>query len=219
MKNTFAVLFDMDGVITDSNPYHKDAWFLFCEKYNVPLTEEDVPKYIYGKTNKQALKDLFKKEFSPEESFALSEEKEAIYRQLHQATIEPVKGIPKFLQTLQQNQILTAVATNAPVANLNFTLDTLQLRQYFNVLIDASQVTKGKPDPEIYLKAAELLNMPPEHCIVMEDSTTGVEAGLRAGMKVVSITTTHSKEELAHTHLVIDDFDELTLDKLAALVS
>ena len=219
MEKKFAVIFDMDGVITDSNPYHKDAWFKFCEKYKVSLTEEDVPKYIYGKTNKQALKDIFKKDFSAEESFAMSEEKEAIYRELHQPTIQPVKGIPHFLQLLKQNQIPTAVATNAPVANLNFTMDTLQLRQYFDVLIDASQVTKGKPDPEIYLKAAELLNMPPERCIVMEDSTTGVEAGLRAGMKVVSITTTHTKEELAHTHLVIDDFDELTFEKLEALVN
>jgi beta-phosphoglucomutase len=86
------------------------------------------------------------------------------------------------------------------------------------VLIDASQVNKGKPDPEIYLKAAQLLNMPPARCIVMEDSTVGVEAGLRAGMKVVGITTTHPAEELAHTHLVIDTFAELTVDKLAALL-
>lgn len=218
MKEKFAVLFDMDGVIVDSNPYHKDAWLEFCRRYNVELKEEDVPKYIYGKTNKAALVDVFQREFSPEESFRMSEEKEAIYRELHRADISLIRGLDTLLQRFSQAEIPLAVCTNAPVANLNFTLEQTGIRSYFKVLIDASQVSKGKPDPEIYLKAAQLLNMPPERCIVMEDSTVGVEAGLRAGMKVVGITTTHSAEELAHTHLVIDDFEELTVDKLASLL-
>jgi beta-phosphoglucomutase family hydrolase len=219
MKEKFAVLFDMDGVIIDSNPYHKDAWLEFCRRYQVELKEEDVPRYIYGKTNKTALVDVFQREFSPEESFRLSEEKEAIYRDLHRADIRLIKGLDHLLNAFEQHQIPLAVCTNAPVANLDFTLEETGIRPYFEVLIDASKVSKGKPDPEIYLKAAQLLQVPAERCIVMEDSTVGVEAGLRAGMKVVGITTTHTREELAHTHLVIDDFDELTVDRLAALLN
>jgi beta-phosphoglucomutase len=219
MKEKFAVLFDMDGVIIDSNPYHKDAWLEFCRRYQVELKEEDVPRYIYGKTNKTALVDVFQREFSPEESFRLSEEKEAIYRDLHRADIRLIKGLDHLLDAFEQHQIPLAVCTNAPVANLDFTLEETGIRPYFEVLIDASKVSKGKPDPEIYLKAAQLLQVPAERCIVMEDSTVGVEAGLRAGMKVVGITTTHTREELAHTHLVIDDFDELTVDRLAALLN
>jgi beta-phosphoglucomutase len=218
MKEKFAVLFDMDGVIIDSNPYHKDAWLEFCRRYQVELREEDVPRYIYGKTNKAALVDVFQREFSPEESFRLSEEKEAIYRDLHRADIRLIQGLDGLLDNFRQHQIPLAVCTNAPVANLDFTLEETGIRPYFEVLIDASQVSKGKPDPEIYLKAAELLNVSPDRCIVMEDSTVGVEAGLRAGMKVVGITTTHTREELAHTHLVIDDFRELTVERLAALL-
>ena len=218
MKEKFAVLFDMDGVIIDSNPYHKDAWLEFCRRYEVELKEEDVPRYIYGKTNKTALVDVFQREFSPEESFRMSEEKEAIYRELHRADISLIKGLDSLLKTFAQHDIPLAVCTNAPIANLDFMLEETGIRPYFKVLIDASQVSKGKPDPEIYLKAARLLDVPPARCIVMEDSTVGVEAGLRAGMKVVGITTTHTAAELAHTHLVIDDFEELTVDKLGALL-
>jgi beta-phosphoglucomutase family hydrolase len=218
IKEKFAVLFDMDGVIIDSNPYHKDAWLEFCRRYQVELKEEDVPRYIYGKTNKAALVDVFQREFSPEESFRLSEEKEAIYRELHRADIRLIEGLGDLLEAFRQHHIPLAVCTNAPVANLDFTLEETGIRSYFQVLIDASKVSKGKPDPEIYLKAAQLLSMPPNRCIVMEDSTVGVEAGLRAGMKVVGITTTHTRQELAHTHLVIDDFRELTVEQLAALL-
>lgn len=218
MKEKFAVLFDMDGVIIDSNPYHKDAWMAFCRRYQVELREEDVPRYIYGKTNKTALVDVFQREFSPEESFRMSEEKEAIYRELHRPDIGLIKGLAGLLEDFKRHQVPLAVCTNAPVANLDFMLEETGIRPYFQVLIDASKVSKGKPDPEIYLKAAQLLGIAPGRCIVMEDSTVGVEAGLRAGMKVVGITTTHSRQELAHTHLVIDDFDELSVDKLQALL-
>jgi beta-phosphoglucomutase len=208
----------MDGVIIDSNPYHKDAWLEFCRRYNVELREEDVPAKIYGKTNKAALVDVFQRPFSPEESYRMSEEKEAIYRELHRPDISLIAGLEDLLKSFQQHQIPLAVCTNAPVANLDFMLEQTGIRPYFQVLIDASKVSKGKPDPEIYLTAAQLLGVSPDRCIVMEDSTVGVEAGLRAGMKVVGITTTHPAEELAHTHLVIDDFTNLTVDKLAALL-
>lgn len=218
MDQKFAVIFDMDGVIVDSNPYHKEAWLQFCKKYEVELKEEDVAETIYGKTNEAALKEVFKKDFSPEEADKLGEEKEAIYRELHQKDMVPVKGLISFLQKLKENNISIAVATNAPLSNLNFILERTQTKQYFDDLIYAKMVSKGKPDPEIYLKAAEKLDMPPARCIVMEDSTTGVEAGLRAGMKVVALTTTHSPEELANTHLVIPDFENLTPEKLASLL-
>lgn len=218
MNKKFAVIFDMDGVIVDSNPYHKEAWLQFCRKYNIELKEEDVAETIYGKTNEAALKEVFKKDFTPEEADRMGEEKEALYRKLHEKDMEPVKGLISFLQMLKQNNISTAVATNAPVSNLNFILERTQVKPYFDELINAKMVKKGKPDPDIYLKAAEKLKVLPEQCIVMEDSITGVEAGLRAGMKVVAITTTHPAEELAHTHLVINDFEDLTLNKLTALL-
>ena len=217
MNEKFAVIFDMDGVIIDSNPYHKEAWLQFADKYNVELKEEEVPEKIFGKTNTTALRDVFQKEFSPEENFKMGEEKEAIYRELHGKEMEPISGFREFIQMLKDNGIPMAVATNAPVSNVDFIMEKIGLRDYFKVVIDASSVKHGKPDPEIYLKSAERLGVPPERCIVMEDSVPGAEAGIRAGMKVVTITTSHSKEELDHTDLVIDGYEELTMEKLISL--
>jgi beta-phosphoglucomutase len=217
MNEKFAVIFDMDGVIIDSNPYHKEAWLQFAEKYKVELKEEEVPEKIFGKTNTTALRDVFQREFSPEENEKLGEEKEAIYRELHEKDLAPIEGLRSFLEMLKQHQIPMAVATNAPVSNVNFIMDKTGLRHYFKIVIDSSSVKHGKPDPEIYLKSAEKLGVPPERCIVMEDSVPGAEAGIRAGMKVIAITTSHSKEELSQTHLVIDAYQELSFEKLVAL--
>lgn len=217
MNEKFAVIFDMDGVIIDSNPYHKEAWLQFAEKHNIELKEEEVGEKIFGKTNTTALRDVFGKEFSPEENMKLGEEKEAIYRELHEKDLVPIPGVRQYLERLKQNGIPMAVATNAPVSNVDFIMERTGLRHYFEVVIDSSSVKNGKPDPEIYLKSAEKLGMPPARCIVMEDSVPGAEAGLRAGMKVIAITTTHSKEELSQTHLVIDAYEELSLEKLVSL--
>ena len=217
MNEKFAVIFDMDGVIIDSNPYHKEAWLQFAEKYNIELKVEEVPEKIYGKTNTTALRDVFQKDFSPEENERLGEEKEAIYRDLHAKDLEPIAGLRKLLEMLKEHQVPMAVATNAPVSNVDFIMEKTGLRPYFGVVIDSSSVKNGKPDPEIYLKSAEKLGVLPERCIVIEDSVPGAEAGIRAGMKVVAITTTHSKEELEQTDLVIDAYKELSFEKLAAL--
>lgn len=213
-----AVIFDMDGVITDSNPYHKRAWEIFCKKYGVELTEEDLQQHVYGQTNKHALKHIFSDDLPPEDHDRYAEEKEALYRELHEPEMELAPGLKDFLKMLKQHQVQTAVATSAPTENLNFTLDRLGIRDYFDQLIDISGVKNGKPDPEIYLKAAKALGVEPERCIVMEDSAPGVEAGQRAGMKVIGLTTTHSREELSHTDLVIDDFRGLTMEKLQRLL-
>lgn len=217
MTKKFAVIFDMDGVLIDSNPYHKEAWLQFTEKYKVELKEEEVAEKIFGKTNTNALRDVFGKEFTPEENEKMGEEKEAIYRELHSKDLAPMEGVKHFLEMLKQHQIPTAVATNAPTSNLDFIMDKTGLRPYFEVAIDSGSVKKGKPDPEIYLKTAEQLGVAPERCIVMEDSVPGAEAGIRAGMKVIAITTSHSKEEFSQTDLVIDTFEELSFEKLVSL--
>jgi beta-phosphoglucomutase len=215
----FAVIFDMDGVITESNPYHKQAWEIFCQKYELELTEKDLQEHVYGQTNKHALTHIFDKELSEEECLALAEEKEAIYRELHDPEMELTPGLKEFLEMLQEHGVRTAVATSAPTSNLEFTLNRLDIRRYFDQTIDISGVKNGKPDPEIYLKAAEKLGVAPEQCIVMEDSVPGVEAGKRAGMTVIGLTTTHSAEELDHTDLTIEDFRGLRLEKLQELLS
>lgn len=226
MKKELAVLFDMDGVICDTNPYHLQAWEQFAVKHQLNLAGKDLGYYIYGRTNRDALQ-LFLRDgafangvhFNEAQFNDLSEEKEALFREIYRDHVTLTPGLVEFLVALQQAEVPVAVASNAPVSNINFILEATQTRPYFNAVIDASQVSKGKPDPQIYLKTAATLSIPPAHCVVIEDSTVGVEAGQRAGMKVVGITTTHSAAELSHTDLVITDFTSLTVAQLQALLS
>src|SRR5882762_6644600 len=201
-------IFDMDGVITDSNPYHKISLRQFCEKYGYHLTEEDLLSKIYGRTNKDWITNVFGV-LPPDQLSSFAEEKEKLYRSIHEKEIVPLPGITEFLAKLDEYKFARAIGTSAPMANVDFILDRTGLRKYFEVILKDSDITNSKPDPEIYLKAAGRLGIPAGHCIVFEDSLSGVAAGQNAGCKVVGVATTHTPSELAHTDYIITDFTAL----------
>lgn len=212
----FGVIFDMDGVIVDSNPYHKIALQQFCREHGYELTDDQLLKKIYGRTNREWLTSLFGA--LPEEKLLqYTEEKEALYRHLFEKEIQPVKGLVGFLDRLDTHRIQRAIGTSAPKSNVDFSLSRTGITTYFPTILYDLFVTHGKPNPEIYLKCAAALGLPNEQCVVIEDSLSGVEAGQRAGSKVIGITTTHSREELSHCDLVIDHFEGLTIEKLGSL--
>lgn len=204
----YAFIFDMDGVIVDSNPYHKIALQQFCAKHGHPLDEEQLRTRIYGRTNKEWIAQLFG-QLTPEQVAAYSDEKEAIFRNLFKNDIKPMKGLIAFLERLNASAIPRAIGTSAPRANVDFTLSKTGTARFFSIILDESYVNHGKPNPEIYLKVAEALNLPPQQCVVIEDSMSGVAAGKQAGSKVIGITTTHSRAELGSTDMIIDDFEGL----------
>lgn len=205
---TLAVIFDMDGVIVDNMKYHKKAWEMFLKKYAPDMDVEEFSKH-FGKVNKDLLKIVFQREVSDEEESRFGDEKEAFYRELYAEDIAPTDGLVEFLQELKENSVKTAVASAAPKVNVDFVFEKTGLRQYFDVSTDANDVTRGKPDPEIYLKTAEKLNCPPEECLVFEDSMPGILAGRNAGMKVIGVATSHPADELKDTEFVIKDFTEI----------
>jgi beta-phosphoglucomutase len=213
----FGIIFDMDGVIVDSNPYHKIALKEFCSRHGYELTDEQLLKRIYGRTNREWITDLFGK-LPDEQLLEYTEEKEELYRKLFWDEIKPVKGLIKFLDLLDENKILRAIGTSAPRTNVDFTLSKTHTVKYFPTILNDTFVTHSKPHPEIYLKSAAALGLDNSQCLVIEDSLSGVEAGQRAGSKVIGITTTHSREELSHCALIIDDFEGLTIDMLQRLV-
>ena len=218
-KYNFAVIFDMDGVIVNSNPVHKIALKQFCNQQGYFLSEEDLKNKIYGRANKDWLPELFNNKFSRDEFEKLANEKEALYRKMYASTITPVKGLLSFLERLAENNITRAIATSAPPDNVEFTLKKTKTHKYFNIIIHEKMISKGKPDPEVYLKTISKINFAPEKCIVIEDSLAGVEAAKKAGTKVIGLTTTLAKEELYKTDRVINDFDELKVDDLQILIN
>ncbi len=207
--NSFAFVFDMDGVIVDTNPYHKIALRQFAEKYGYSLSEEELIKKIYGRTNKEWIPNLFGRTLTPGELHHYEEEKEQLFRDLYKKDITPLKGLKEFLDQMDELKIPRAIGTSAPRSNLDFILDETHLRKYFPLTLDEADVTRGKPDPEIYTKCAAKLQMPPAQCIVFEDSLSGVASARAAGCPVVGVATTHTADELG-TKVVITDFSEIT---------
>jgi beta-phosphoglucomutase len=213
MKQPFAFLFDMDGVIVDSNPAHKIALKKFCLEHGHDLTEDQLKEKIYGRTNKDWIPVVFG-EISAEKQKQYAREKEALFRELYKPTIKPLNGLVQFLRKLDEQHYERAIATSAPRENVDFTLDMTGTASFFSTILDESFVSKGKPDPEIYIKSARALGYPAENCIVLEDSLSGVAAGKAAGCKVVAFTTTHGEDELSNADVVIKDFRDLEPSEL-----
>lgn len=204
-----AVLFDMDGVVIDNLPYHVDAWLLYCERHGIHLTREIFYKDLNGLNSKDTFEWLLKRKISQEEINKFEEEKELIYRGFYKPFLAPAPGLMDFLTLLKAYGIKAALGTSAGPGNIDFILDGLGIWSHFDAVIGGAEVKKGKPDPEIYVRAAGMINVSPENCWVIEDSLQGIEAGLSAGMKVVGITTSHTSEELSHTHMTSPNFVDL----------
>lgn len=216
MSAATGVIFDMDGVIVHSNPAHKKAIQIFCEKHGQNVSQDFLETRLYGRTNKEWIPELFG-DISPDILKKLADEKEQLFRDLFTPEDHVVEGIHTFLEELSSKDIPMAVATSAPGENADYILSRLSIKEHFDTVLDSSDVSKGKPDPEVYLKAAKALGKRPEHCFVFEDSVSGVQAGLASGANVVGVTTTHTADELSDCHLVIQNFKGLTLEKLLGL--
>lgn len=208
----------MDGVLIDSNPYHKTSLRKFAEKYGYQLSDEELRVKIYGRPNKDWIPRLFEIPLNADQISNYGEEKEELFRDIFSEVISPVSGLISFLEKLQGNNVDMAIATSAPRTNVDFLFNHIKIAKYFKAVLDESGVTQGKPHPEVYLKTAERLGYSPDRCIVFEDSLSGVEAALKAGCKVVGVTTTHKKEEFEGITLAINDFNDPNLNDLASLV-
>ena len=208
MKKEIAVIFDMDGVICNTNPFHAKAFHAFFDKYGISASEEEFQEHMYGKHNSYILKHFFKKDFTTEEIIKLEEEKESLFREIYKGNIEPLPGYMEFLSTLKSKGIKTAIATSAPQKNLELIAAELDLAPKMQSILYSEKITKHKPDPEIYLKTAENLGVAPKNCLVFEDSHSGASAGLNAGMKVIGVLSTHTKDQLPKCHYYINDFTE-----------
>ncbi|MEO8028728.1 MAG: HAD-IA family hydrolase [Bryobacteraceae bacterium] len=193
-----AFLFDLDGVVIHSMPMHTEAWRIYLKRYG--LDPGDLEARMHGRRNDQIVAEYFGKKLSPEEAFHHGAAKEALFREMMAPQFEEhlVPGLLPFLECFAS--IPKAIGTNAEPANVSFVLDRAGIRPRFRVIVDGMQVGKPKPDPEIYLTAAERLGVEPSGCIVFEDSPAGVAAGRAAGMRVVGITTTADHLEGVEIH-------------------
>ena len=206
-----AALFDLDGVLIDSESIYTVFWNRMNELF--PTGIDNFPYVIKGTTLPQILDRYFPdpKVQAELRVYLKKQEAEMVYR------IFP--GVERFLRALKEKGIPTAIVTSSNDAKMKVLFDSLPgFRDYFDVVVTDTDVTRSKPDPQGYMLAAERLGVPSEHCVVFEDSRAGLEAGRRAGGKVVAVATTLIHEDIAGCgDIVIDSFEELTPERVEAL--
>lgn len=219
MAGNFAVIFDMDGVLVDNFRYHLMAWEKFCKRHKKSISADNFLEHVFGGSNADHLAYIFKKELPAETIATHSNEKELIYRYLYHDNVVLLPGLKALLLELKEKKIPMAIATSAERANVDFILSETGLEGFFNAVADGSMVKKGKPDPEVFVKAAELLGISPLKCIVFEDTCKGIDAALKARMKVIGVATTHHKAELTEAYKVISDFTEIGLNEISDIIN
>lgn len=208
-----AVIFDMDGVLVDSEPIHFEVDKQVLKKCGFDGNYNVLSAYI-GISNPEMWKDLKEKynlALSVEELIKLQYDLKI--KILHEIKIQPIEGIKDLLNTLKQNKIITAVASSSPRYFIEAMLKKTGIMEYFSVILSGEEVQKGKPQPDIFVKAAELLNVNPQECIVIEDSASGVKAALSAGMKCIGYVNLNSgSQDLSKASAIVDKIGAIDFD-------
>ncbi len=211
------VIFDMDGVLVDSGWAHRQAWYDLAEKEDLEMSDEFFSR-TFGMQNDTIL-PMLRPGVGKQELDLLSNWKEERYRELVEDRPEAAEGVLSLLPELKAKGFRLAIGSSAPRANLDVFWTPLGLADYIDVRVTKEQVREGKPAPETFLKAAEQLSLPPECCAVVEDAVHGVQAGKAAGMSVIAVTTTRTREKLSLADRVVDSLAELTAGDFLALLN
>jgi beta-phosphoglucomutase family hydrolase len=206
-------IFDWDGVIIDSHDQHERSWAMLAGEEKNPLPEGFF-KQSFGMRNEAIIPRFFSDwtdTNSPREIARLADRKEHLYRELVRAEgIEPLPGVCQLLSSLRDAGIRCSIGSSTPRANIDAIMAAIGLGGYFNAITASEDVTQGKPDPEVFLKAAAKVGGVPERSVVFEDAHVGIQAGLAANMKVIAVATTHPAESLGDAHLVCEDLSGIT---------
>ena len=212
-------IFDWDGVIIDSSRHHEESWNRLAREEGRALPAGHFLKG-FGMKNEVIIPGILDWTRDPGEIRRLSLRKEVLYREIiGEWGIEPLPGVREFLERLEASAIPCALGSSTQRANIAASLQSFGLDRFFRALITAEDVSHGKPDPEVFLKAAAGIARPPRLCVVFEDAPVGIEAALAGGMRVVGVATTHGREALVRAHATVARLDELDPARLEALVA
>jgi beta-phosphoglucomutase len=217
----FAAIFDLDGTLIDSYDAHHRAWKAVCRAHGIDLTPAQFD-WSFGRTNPAIIERIWPDAGLPEPDEAssgnIADEKETDFRNELERSFPTMPGAPELLVDLDQAGWKLAIGTSAPRGNLETALRLLPEAGRLQATVCGDEVVRGKPDPEVFLLAAERLGVPPEHCVVIEDAGHGIDAAHAAGMASVGLVSTgRTTEELAHAHLVVQELTELDSRRLATL--
>lgn len=202
------VVFDMDGVLVDSGAAHRESWQLLGRELSRPISDEEFAK-TFGRSSRDIIRILWGDTVPEDTIRAWDTRKEALYRDLIRGKVPLMPGARDILDYLHAKNYRLAIGSSGPKENIAMIVEALGAEKLFSALVTGFDVTRGKPDPQVFLLAAERLGLAPENCTVIEDAPAGIEAGVRAGMKVVALASSHPKHELGAAAQIIDQLSEL----------
>jgi beta-phosphoglucomutase len=206
------VLWDLDGVLVDTGEFHYVSWKEILPFYGIPISYELFRK-SFGMNNEGVLTFLLGHKPDHDLLIEIDNRKESAFRQAIRGHAQLLPGVTHWLETLYQSGVRMAVGSSAPMANVEVLVDETGIRPYFQALVSANG-KPSKPDPWVFLHAAQQIDVPPEACWVLEDAVTGVEAAHRAGMRCLAVTTTNTADALHAAEIVVDRLDQLSPDIL-----
>ena len=212
-----AVIWDMDGIIADTSQYHHKGWQIVFRKRGTNYTEEDFRRNT-GKRSDTIVREVLGEKIPQNEITKIIQEKDETFRQLMGQKIKLFPGVLKLITSLKEHGFKIAIASSAPMENIRLITRSLKIDNRFDAIVSGWEVTKGKPQPQTFLLAAEKLGVETEDCIVIEDAISGVTASKRAGMRCIAVTNTTSREELREADLIIDTLEEITVADLNRLL-
>ena len=213
-----AVIWDMDGVIVDTAPYHLKAWQEVFQKRGVKFTKEDF-KRNFGQRNDTIIRNTLGQDIPQSEVNVITGEKENSFRNRVRQRIKPLPGAMNLIKLLAEYRFKMALASSAPIENIQLLITSLGINNYFQAIISGRDVAEGKPSPQGFLLAAQRLGIEPKNCIVIEDAVAGITAAKRAGMNCLAVTNTHSRQSLAEADLVVDTLEAVGVNDLERLFS
>jgi len=239
MNNNDAVIFDMDGVLVDTYHAHYRSWMAVAEAEGFPFDEEEFAR-TFGQTSREIIAQCWgarrkgtvpfslrenrdsppdTRSLSDEEIAALDDRKEAAFREILAEDFPAMPGVGELLDALHRAGFKLAVGSSGPPENVSLVVERLPGGSLFSATVDGMDVTRGKPDPQVFLVAAERLGVPPARCAVVEDAPAGVRAAHAAGMAAVALVSTgRTRESLGAADLVVDSLGELSPGRIRALL-
>jgi len=217
-NSTKAIIWDMDGVIADTAPYHFKAWQGVFLKRGVNFTEGDFRRN-FGQRNDTIIRNTLGSDISDREIDAIAQEKEENFRQNAKGKVEPLPGAVALMKSLGEHGFAQAIGSSAPIENIQLVLQELDIAGCFQAIVFGREVTEGKPSPQGFLLVTQKLGTVSQNCLVIEDSVAGVTAAKSAGMHCLAVTNTNTRASLSKADLVVDSLEEVTVSDLEGLLN
>ena len=211
------VIFDVDGVLLDSYQMHFQCWMSLAAEDGIIITESEF-RSLFGRRGREIAREVWGPEFPEQQVVSIHRRKQALYRESLQRNLPAMDGAVQLIDGLVEAGLVLAVGSSAPPANVEMTLEGLGRRQAFSAIVTGSDVTRGKPDPRVFLLAAQRMGIEPSHCAVIEDAPVGIAAAAAGGMTAIALLGTAPADRFTQAHLVVNSLHQLSPKLIADLI-